>query len=142
MWKIALLACALVATACQDVRSFAGSWSGRASVDPHLSAGFPSAQASLDIAVASELDLHGALTLAPLFESAPVDSIRGASGDALGGLRVGHDPLHSYFAFATPTDGSLPALAVISLFGDDRVELRIVRGTNELYGLFSLRRAP
>src|SRR5262245_48280580 len=135
-----LLGAALVLAGCQDLRSFRGSWGGGLTGDSELAAGFPTvARAALTIDSADHLGLHGRLTISGLFDGTPIDSVRRASGDALGAVKVGAAPLHSYVAFAEAQTGT-PALAVISLFQDDRVELRIIRGTDELYGVFLLRR--
>ena len=136
-----LLVATLVVAGCQDLRSYRGSWSGGLTGDPNLAAGFSGeATATLTIDSADHLALAGRLTLPGLFDGAAVDSVRRASGDALGAIKVGASPLRSYVAFAQPLAGT-PALVVASLFADDRVELRIIRGTDELYGVFLLTRA-
>src|SRR5215831_15445311 len=96
-----LVGAALLLAGCQDLRSFRGSWGGGLTGDSELAAGFaPGARAALTIDGADHLALHGRLTIAGLFDGAAIDSVRRASGDALGAIKVGAAPLHSYVAFA------------------------------------------
>src|SRR5262249_3500151 len=125
---------------CQDVRAYRGMWSGGVTADANLSAGF-AATDSASLAIAA-LDLRGlaaTLTLPPWFADTSVESLPRAAGDALGELQVGRHALRSYLAFVEAKSGP-PALLVVTLLPDDRIELRVVRGTSELYGLFLLRR--
>jgi hypothetical protein len=142
----AVLAVAVLSGAgCQDLRSYHGLYRGNLVRDETLRQGFGGADfgqdpaMTLDIGAVDRLALHGTLTVPGLFDAAPLDSIARASGDALGEAKVGHDPLRSYFAFVTASSGGA-ALAVVSLLTDDRVEVRIIRGNDELYGLFLLER--
>jgi hypothetical protein len=135
-----VLAIGLLLAGCQDLRAFRGSWSGHAAADPTLLAGFAADQtAALTIDEADQQTLAGTVTVSPLLEGVPVEPVRRAAGDALGNIRVGRDALRSYVGFAQPTSGA-PPLVVISLLPDDRVELRVVRGADELYGIFPLTR--
>mgnify|MGYP006921651648 CR=1 FL=1 len=64
-----------------------------------------------------------------------------ALADALGSLTFEGDPLRSYLMFAPVQEAQNlgPATMVISLYGDDHVELRVFRGT-DLFGVFYLDR--
>jgi hypothetical protein len=129
---------ALAAAGCQDLRNFKGTWHGSLSQDPALAQGFAAGStAALEITAADTLSIHGRLSLPPLFDETALVSIAGAAADALGEAKVGSSALRTYFAFATPTSGD-PALLVVSLFEGERVELRVVRGTADLFGLFDL----
>ena len=142
---LGLLGLVVVGTAagtagCHDLSSYQGSWAGGLAADPTLTQGFVATQAAtLEVRSVGLFGFKGSLTLPPLFASTPVESIAHASGDALGQVKVGRDALASYLAFANVLGGP-PALVVVSLLPDDRIELRVVRGTSELYGLFVLGR--
>lgn len=72
---------------------------------------------------------------------APLVSVPGAEADVLAGLTFDGAPLRVYLGFVEPAAGD-SALAVVSLYDDSRVELRILRGSpNPLYGIFALARA-
>jgi hypothetical protein len=68
------------------------------------------------------------------------EPIRHASDDALGDLRLDGEPLRTFLGFLRPPTGQ-PYLAVVSLFAEDRIDVRLIRGPDEAYGVFSLRRA-
>jgi hypothetical protein len=126
---------------CQDLRDFRGHFAGPVAADPALALGVsPTEPASLDIAAADHLTLAAALSLAPGFAATPLDTVRRAAADALGQVRVGTGALQSYYAFVTPSGGAAPALAVVSLLADGRVELRLVRGPDEIYAVYTLTR--
>ena len=65
--------------------------------------------------------------------------VRGAQGDALADLSHPGDPLRAYLGFVEPP-GEAPMLLVVSLHTHDRVEVRVIRGPEELYGVFQLGR--
>lgn len=72
---------------------------------------------------------------------APLVSVPGAEADVLAGLTFDGAPLRVYLGFVEPAAGD-SALAVVSLYDDSRVELRVLRGSpNPLYGIFALARA-
>ena len=129
------LAIVIALCGCHDLRDYQGTWQGDVVANPALTTGI-SGTARLTITTANQQELHGTLDLPPTFQATPVDSIKRASGDALGSVRVGRDALQTYFA-AAPNE----ALLVVSLFPDDRIELRVIRGVDELYGVFDLTRA-
>ncbi len=131
---------ATVSVACEDIRRFAGSWTGTVSADPNLRRGF-AADASLRVSIvdvdrariAMTLDLQdgaGAIAFEP---------IAGAAADVLGELRLPGEPLRTYLGYLRPA-AKEPTLAVVSLFPEDRVEARIIRGPQEIYGVFALAR--
>ncbi len=70
----------------------------------------------------------------------PFEPIRGAAGDSLGDMRLDGDPFRSYFGYVQ-RPGESPILAVVSLFAHDRIDLRLIRGADEIYGVFLLGRA-
>ena len=134
----ALLALLLVA-GCEDIRRFDGQWSGPVSADPAHRQGFTGdavlhatvgAVSRREIQLVFDLPPEGPLTFQP---------IRHASDDALGELRLDGEPLRTFLGYLRPGAGE-PYLAAVSLFSEDRIDVRIIRGPDETYGVFSLHR--
>jgi hypothetical protein len=141
--------CVLVATlasGCLDIRSFEGTWSGpRVGDDPTLNMGFgESSGATLVIDEIDSLNLRATLTTqGDEFTGAAIRPIPAVEADALGGLSFDGSPERVFMSFAEPNDGLADAIAVIAIYNDDRVEVRIMRGNPApLYGVFTLERTP
>jgi hypothetical protein len=49
------------------------------------------------------------------------------------------EPLRTFFGFVNPP-GEPPYLTVVSLYSEDRVEVRLIRGPDEAYAVFALSR--
>jgi hypothetical protein len=130
----------LVAGGCEDLRQFTGLWSGPISGDPAHQHGF-GAQAVLEANVGSvtrsSLDLN--LTLPGRAEALRFEPIRHATDDALGDMRLDEEPLRTYLGYVKPPDEEA-YLTVVSLFAEDRIDVRLIRGPEEAYGVFTLRR--
>lgn len=139
----ALFVC-VAASGCTDLRSFAGTWSGSILEEEAIRQGF-TLQTTVEALTLSNVDVHGMkaqlTTSDGLFEDTPLKLIRKVSGDALSSLSFDGHPLRSYFFFAGPVEdvSAGDAIIIISLFGDDHIELRIMRG-NDLFGVFLLNR--
>lgn len=140
----ALLALAL--PACEDLRAFEGHWRGAIVRDPELARGFaPGAAVAATIQHASRTRL--AMTLHLPAEASPglpggeltFEEIRGATADALGEMHLPGDPLRTVLGYVRPV-GQEAILVFVSLLPDERLALRLIRGPDELYGLFELRR--
>ena len=137
------LAFALALAGCNDLRDFRGAWAGaRVGDAAPLRVGIPdTATAALDI---TALDLHGmtgTLSVTGLVTAAPIEPIPGAEADVLAGLTYDGSPLRVYLGFVPVDDGAGDATAVVSLYDDDRVEVRLLRGgAATLYGIFALER--
>jgi hypothetical protein len=138
----ALLAVAVVAaalTGCQDLRDYAGEWTGTISSDPALGHGF--APGTTINASVSAADREGiGLVVSWDGKTAPFVPIRRATGDALSEAQLPGEPLRTFFGFVQPA-GDPPYLSVVSLFPENRLELRLIRGADEAYGVFTLRRS-
>jgi len=135
---------ALLFAACTDVRDFDGAWTGERVGDaPELRVGLTAAAtADLEISVIDKHGLAGVLSVAGVISEAPFASVEGAEADVLAGVTFAGSPLRVYLAFVPSSDGGGDALAVIALYDDDRLELRLLRGgANPLYGVFALRPA-
>ncbi len=133
---------------CQDLREYAGDWSGELSADPALAHGFaPGTTVNADVSAADRdgiafvltLDPDGPAAPAPAGPPAPFVPIRRAAGDILGEMQLPGEPLRTFVGFVQPP-GEQPYLAVVSLYPENRLELRLIRGADEAYGVFSLRR--
>jgi hypothetical protein len=133
------LLAALLVAGCEDIRRMEGDWSGPVSADPAHRLGFSEGammRASVtsvsrrDIALTIDVPGQGPLLFQP---------IRHAADDALGDLRLDGEPLRTFLGYLRPATGE-PYLAVVSLFSEDRVDVRIIRGADETYGVFALRR--
>ena len=132
----ALLFCA----SCEDLRGYAGTWQGRVSSDPALRHGVAAdvearvviEQVSRDVL---EANVEWPVGAAPL-RFARIESAR---GDALSEMRLPGEPLRSYLGWLEPANAP-PFLAVVSLYGEERIELRVIRGRDETYAVFALAR--
>jgi hypothetical protein len=140
---------ALLAAGCNDVRDFRGTWEGhRVGDDPALfvgSFGTVAGQPSLEppaVVTLSALDrhgLHGHLSIGGAIDT-PIDSLPGAEADVLAGITFDGAPLRAYLAFVAVGEGG-DAMAIVSLYEDDRVDLRLLRGgSSPLYAIYSLGR--
>ena len=135
--------------ACNDLREFRGDWRGALVSQPNseldnkddVDFHFPtSVAARLTI---DAIDSHGLgaarLTIDGVLPETPITSVAGAEADVLAGITFGGSPLRVYLAFVPMPDGGGNALAVISLYDDHRVEVRLLRGKPvSLYAIFAL----
>jgi hypothetical protein len=134
----------LGAIGCIDVRDYGGEWLGTVASEPLVRAGFAEGT-RVEPLVLENVDLEGLTatltTTDDKFGRTRLTRVVKFSNDPLASMTFDGDPLRSYLLFAhlTSEPGSPPAMMVISLFTDDRVELRILRG-NDLFGVFHLRR--
>lgn len=136
-----LLLALLAGGGCEDIRTFDGSWVGLRVGGPEVNRGFGEVvEAQLTIETAS-LDAFAAelTTSDGLIEGARLVSVPQVQADSLAGLTFWGSPLRVYLAFAPTRDGGGEALALVGLFPDERVELRLMRGgLAPRYGVFSL----
>ncbi|HVV85800.1 MAG TPA: hypothetical protein VHE35_22230 [Kofleriaceae bacterium] len=136
-------ALAVALAACNDLRDFRGDWSGaRVGDNPALRVGVAvDATAHLAIATVDRHGLAGTLDVDGLVAGASLASLPGAEADALSGLTFSGAPLRIYLGFVATTDGGGDALAMVALYDDERLEVRLLRGgTQPLYGIFALHR--
>ena len=140
--QLAFCAALLAPGACEDLRQFSGDWDGEVSHDLQHQLGFtPGAKLHATVGSARREKLELALGLPGRTDLLPFDSIGHAADDVLGDVRLPGEPLRTYFGFVTPP-AALPYLTVVSLFGENRVEVRLIRGASEAYGVFYLARPP
>jgi hypothetical protein len=134
-----LAVCGLAA--CNDVRDFAGEWSGeRTGASPLLHVG-EGASATLTIDTIDKHGLRGHLLVAgpagaPVID-ADFQSLEAAEADALATMTFSGAPLRVYLAFVATPNGD--ALAIIALYDSHRIELRLLKGEpTSLYAIFAL----
>ena len=128
---------------CNDLRDFRGAWTGpRVGDAAPLRVGVgDTATATLDIAAVDLHGLAGTLSVDGLVTAATFEPVAGAEADVLAGLTYDGGPLRVYLGFVPVDDGVGTATAVVSLYDDDRVEVRLLRGgTAKIYAIFALQR--
>ena len=133
----------VVLAACNDLRDFEGGWKGpRVGNTPVLTVG-PGSDAQLEIDHLDRHGLAGEVTIAGLVDHAAFQSVPGAEADALYDLTFSGAPIRVYLGFIAIPDGGGQALALVALYDDRRVEVRVLRGgTQPLYGIYALAEAP
>jgi hypothetical protein len=129
----------VLATGCEDIRRMEGEWTGPVSADPVHRQGFGAGVTMR--AVVTSVSRRGIVATLDLPPEGPLPfrPITHAADDALGDLRLDGEPLRTFLGYLRPAAGDA-YLAVISLFSEDRVDVRIIRGPEEIYGVFSLHR--
>jgi hypothetical protein len=138
--RISLIAVALLAAGCEDIRRLEGDWSGPVSGDPAHRQGFSADTVMRATVIAvSRRAIEMTVDLPPL-GPLPFQPIRHAADDALGDMRLDGEPLRTFLGYLRPATGE-PFLVVVSLFSEDRIDVRVIRGPDESYGVFALRRA-
>jgi hypothetical protein len=141
--RLALAVLATALSACNDLRDFRGPWQGpRVGDAAALKVGVAEgARATLDIGLIDVHGLAGTLTVDGLVTAAPLEPVAGAQADVLAGMSFNGSPLRVYLGFVPVDDGAGEAIAVVSLYDDDRVEVRLLRGgTAKIYAIFALER--
>ncbi len=129
----------LLGVACNDVRAYEGTWTGaRVGDAPVLRVGISSdATATLTIDSIDNHGMRGHLAIAGLLD-ADLASIVGAEADVLSGITFNGSPQRVYLSFVATQDGGGEALAVIALYDEKRIEVRVLRGEQQVYGIFAL----
>jgi hypothetical protein len=124
---------------CNDLRGFEGEWTGKRVGDTAtVKVGLTADSAQLAIDSVDAHGLRGRLSVGGT-QTIPIESLAGAEADVLGGMTFSGSPLRVYLAFAALPDGAGDALAVVALYADRRVELRLLRGeTHPIYAIFAM----
>ncbi len=139
-----VLVVALALAACNDVHDFQGTWTGPRVGDVEVvRAGGPqTSTATLTIDSIDRHGLAGTLAVEGMVAQTDFSSLAGAEADVLSGMTFAGSPLRVYLSFVNTSDGGGAALAVIALYQDRRVELRVLRGGSfPLYAIFALAEA-
>jgi hypothetical protein len=137
--------CLVSLVGCTDLRDFSGRWTGpRVGDGPPLRVGLTgSTSASLTVERATLRSFRAQLTTSDdVFRDAVIQPVAGAQADVLAGITWDGSPARVYLAFVPASDGGGDATALVALYEDDRIELRLLRGgPSPLYAVFSLSRA-
>jgi hypothetical protein len=143
-WWLPVIVALTEASGCTDVRNYAGEWSGKVVSEDAVRQGF-AIDTRVDTLTLSQVDLQGVTAVLTLsdgtFAQAHLTRVSKFSNDTLASLTFDGSPLRSYLLFAPLSSDPTgwPAHVVISLFGDEHIEMRIIRG-NDLFGVFILHR--
>ena len=129
--------------ACSDLREFQGTWTGPLTDNPSVLIGISDAavrsKATLTIDAITSHTLSARFFIPGLLPETAIATLPQAEADVLSDITFAGAPLKVYLAFAPMPDGGGDALAVIALYDDRRVEVRLVRGgARPLYGIFAL----
>jgi len=125
--------------ACNDLRDFRGTWQGARVGDAPVLVVGPGDAATLEIDALDGHGLHATLAVDNLLPATELVSLPGAEADALSDLTFAGSPLRVFLAFVAVPDGGGDAMAIVALYDDHRVELRILRGgTKPLYAIYQL----
>lgn len=124
---------------CNDLRDFRGAWAGaRVGDAPVLRVG-AGERASLEIDSIDAHGLAGRLAIEGLLPEQAFRSLEGAEADAVANMTFSGAPLRVYLAFLPIPDSGGDAIALIALYDDHRVEVRVLRGgSSPLYAIFAL----
>jgi len=135
-WLVPLV---VTLVACNDLRDFRATWQGARVGDAAVLRVGAGDTATLVIDAIDGHGLHGTLAVAGLVTETELTSLPGAEADALSDLTFAGSPLRAYLAFVAVPDGGGDAMAIVALYDDHRVELRILRGgMKPLYAIYQL----
>jgi hypothetical protein len=144
--RAAAVLCLLALSACEDLREYHGDWTGGMTADPHLNRGFaPGTTVNASVESVNRSEIRLALTVIPgggvgmPSPALPFLPISAAAGDILADMQLPGEPLRTYLGFVQPP-GETGFLTVVSLYPENRMEMRLIRGPNDAYGVFFLRR--
>lgn len=144
---VSIVVMAGLACGCEDIRRFSGRWQGPVSSDPNHAIGFQAGDvATVDVETVTRVAVQLTVALPRLAGPMTFEPIRHAADDALGQMRLEGEPLRSFLGYLQPPDAGPgeprpePYLAVVSLFAEDRIDLRVIRRPDETYGVFELYR--
>lgn len=127
-------------TGCEDLRQFSGPWTGDISRDPHQQMGFSrEARLAATVGAVTRYGIDMTLQLPGAADTSRFEPIRNAVQDVLADMQLPGSPLRTYLGFVRST-GEEPFLAVVSLYAEKRVEVRLIRGPESAYGVFMLNR--
>jgi hypothetical protein len=134
----------VLVAACTNLEDFRGSWHGpRVGSAAVLHVGVAEeADATLSIDSVDKHGMSGTLAIDGLVPATAVTSIDGAEADVLAGISFEGAPLRVYLSFVDVPDNNGQAFALIALYDDKRVEVRVLRGgTAPIYAIFTLTEA-
>ena len=126
------------------MRGFEGDWAGSIISEQAVRQGFSRA-VTVNPLTLENVDLNrvsATLTTSDgKFKDARLTRVTRFTADPMASMSFDTSPVRSYMHFAplTSEPKGCDAMVLISLFGDEHVEVRIIRG-NDLFGVFNLKR--
>jgi hypothetical protein len=137
--RCATLVLVTLLAGCNDLRDFRGTWEGARVGDAEVLRVGPGDRASLTIDSIDAHGLAGRLAIDGLLPEQTFESLAGAEADAVANMTFAGAPLRIYLAFVPIPDSGGDAFALIALYDDRRVEVRVLRGgARPLYAIFAL----
>jgi hypothetical protein len=127
---------------CQDVREYAGTWTGARVGDDAVRQGFTAnTSATLRVDSIALQSLDARLTTSDgRFDDVAIVPLSASEADVLSSMTFDGAPVRVFVSFAPATDGGGDAMVLTALYADERIELRVLRGgPAPLYGIFTLR---
>ena len=135
----ATLVIAIVLAGCNDLRDFRGTWQGARVGDADVLRTGAGERASLTIDRIDSHGLAGRLAIEGLMPEQELSSLPGAEADAIATMSFSGDPLRVYLSFVPVPDGGGDAFALVALYDDRRIEVRVLRGGGSpIYAIFAL----
>lgn len=133
----------VLAAGCNDLRDFRGTWDGtRVGEAAPLRVG-AGERATLTIESIDAHGLAGRIAIDGLAPDVAFTSLAGAEADALATMSFSGNPLRVYLAFVAVPDGGGDAFAMIALYDDRRIEVRVLRGGSApIYAIFAMTEDP
>lgn len=129
----------LLLVGCNDLRDFRGAWDGARVGDATVLRVGAGERATLTIESIDAHGLAGRLAIDGLAPEVAFTSLAGAEADALATMSFSGNPLRVYLAFLAIPDGGGDAFAMIALYDDRRIEVRVLRGgTVPIYAIFAM----
>jgi hypothetical protein len=126
----------VVLVGCSDLSTFKGRWSGSVVNHPALLVGLsPTASVALEVDSVDRTSLAGRLQVGE--ETVALRPLSAVKSDGLGAAELPDSPLATFWVAVSLADGD--AIGVVSLFSDDKVDLRLLR-SDTLFGVFHLTR--
>jgi hypothetical protein len=136
-----VLAVMFAVAGCNDLRDFRGTWHGpHVGDDSDLNLGIMGdPQATLDVEEVDSHQMTATLSVDGLVAAQSFVPSPGAEADVLSGMSFAGSPLRVYLGFVPTTDGNGDVLAIIALYQDRRIEVRLLRGGPlPIYAIFAL----
>ena len=143
-----LLGLLLLPISCSEFSDYDGQYSGRAVIAEELRAGFEAGTtASLEISFDDETHASGSLSTSDgIFEKAELIRSPHLQADPLGRLTFPGAGFLTYIFFARTSDQTpdrfkdREALVVVTLYEDGGLVLRVLMGSEDLFGIFYMDR--
>lgn len=128
-------------SACTDLSSYDGIWRGNIVAEDVVRQGFGAdVEATLELEHVALSTLTANLSTSDgRFDQARLNRITKVASDQLASITFDGDPIRTYLLFAEDSINNQTTTFFLSLFQNDRLQLRALSG-NSLYGIFHFTR--